>query len=380
MMPLEIVKRMQISREWNRRPFGPRRHLLPAAAAFVALAVSGCGPPDRPLIPEHTRIVRIRVGKPGTARLEGIGPIRGFAKQRDCTFMHCLELLLEAVGRNIGYDELMGVSGLAFRLQVRVDRWDVGNPDPAVGDSVLDPLFAAIGVEYELRVVRREELAEADALRRVISASIDNGFPVLAANVIPPEDWGIITGYQRNGWAWTCRSYNGDARQHDRTATGWPTAVLIVKQIKPRPAPKPEHAKSIRRAVELFEKSAFGSYATGRNAFEHWCQMLRSADSRRHLHPNAWTYVGLIDARQAATRYLRSIADEFGAKKRSILEAAAFYEQETRTLIDGLANVPSENQYSASEQSSALRAMQISTLMKAKALEERAIQALRAAM
>ncbi len=52
----------------------------------------------------------------------------------------------------------------------------------------------------------------------------------------------------------------------------------------------------------------------------------------------------------------------------------------TRTLIDGLANVPSENQYSASVHSSALRTMQISTLMKAKALEERAIQALRAAI
>lgn len=356
------------------------RCLLLGMAVIVAVVTSGCGEPERPLFPERSRIVTIQGERRGAKRLEGIGPIRGFAKQRDCTFMHCLELVLEAVGRNIGYDELMGISGLAFRLQVRVDHWDVGNPDPVVGDSVLDTLFPAIGIEYELRVVRREELAEADALRKAISASIDKGLPVLAANVIPPEDWGIITGYQRNGWAWTCRSYNGNAQKQDRTATGWPTAVLIIEHIKPRPAPKPEHAKSLRRAVELFDKPAFNSYAMGRNAFDHWCQMLRSANSRQHVHPNAWTYIGLIDARQAATRYLRSIAAEFGSKKKNVLEAAALYEQETRTLIDGLVNVPSEAQYDGSMRSSNLRSMQIATLMKAKALEEQAIRSLREAI
>ncbi|MFQ5424324.1 MAG: hypothetical protein ACE5F9_10135 [Phycisphaerae bacterium] len=342
--------------------------------------VVGCPAPGGPVAPTPRRrptIARVTGEQPGLVRLSGVGPIRGFARDRDCTFMHCLELVLAAVGRPIDYDELMGLSGVAFRLQFRAERWDVGNPDPLVGASCLDVLFPAIGLEYDLRIVRRDQLKQARALREAIVRSIDREMPVLAANIMPPEDWGIITGYRRQGHEWLCRSYNGGAEREDRPATGWPTAVLMIESRRPRPSPREAHVASIRRAIEAFETRSNGLYATGRNAFEHWRQMLGAADKPDYIHPNAWTYIGLIDARRAAVRYLRSIAGEFGVKRRHILRAADLYGQETRLLTHGLKDVPSARQVSGAMPPAAVRARQITTLLKAMKLEEQAIDALK---
>lgn len=313
---------------------------------------------------------------PGERRIEGIGPIRGFGKSRDTTFIHCLELILEAMGRRIGYDELMGISGMAFRTQFCANRWDVGNPDPLVGDSCLDVLFPAIGMNYEVWVVRRDELAEVALLRRKINESIDRGAPVLAANIIPPEDWGIITGY-RPAYQWLCRSYNGGAHRVDRPAKAWPTGVVLLKARRAMPSLKKTHIASIARAVDLFEQRRKGNYALGASAFDFWCQSLRGASDRKYIHANVWTYIGLMDARAAAVRYLRSIAKEFGARERFILQAANRYDAEVRVLREGYRYVPSERAFRDSLPPAEMRTRQIGVLLKAKELEQEAINALR---
>jgi len=342
----------------------------------VAFA-TGCPRPDTPPPVERSRL-SIVSERPGAIRVEGIGPIRGFAKGRDCTFMHCLELILEATGRKLGYDELMGVSGMAFRTQFRVDKWDVGNPDPLVGDSCLETLFPAIGWQYEVRIVSRDELAEVDALNRAIRQSIDKGVPVLAANVIPPEDWGIITGYRRDR-VWLCRSYNAQAQQVDQPAAGWPTAVVLLTAKLPLPPQTQIHNASIRRAVDTFDRRATGPYSLGRKAFEEWCQSLRTARDRGYLHPNFWTHIGLIDARGAAVRYLRSIAKEFGAKAIHLTTAADAYDEEVRLLLGGLEQVPPEHQYPNAIPPIDVRNRQIDILQKARGLEEKAIEELKKA-
>ena len=347
------------------------------AAAWLA-CVTGCEEPIQPSPRERARVAVIRE-KPGEARVEGLGPIRGFAKGRDCTFMHCLELMLEAGGRGVSYDELMGLSAAAFRLQFRLDRWDVGNPDPVVGESCLPRLFPAIGWAWEVRVVRRDELSEANAFRQAIEQSIDRGVPVLAANIIPPEDWGIITGYLRDR-SWLCRSYHGGAESVDRPATGWPTAVVLLSRVMPRP-PQPEaHADSIRHAVELFEKGRSGDYAIGEKAFDAWCQSLATARDRKYLHPNFWTYVGLIDARGAAVRYLRNIAGEFGPRDLHINMAADWYDKEVRLLLSGMENVPPDRRFPDSLPPVELRNRQIETLRQAQSLERSAIDSLKKAI
>ncbi len=149
---------------------------------------------------------------------------------------------------------------------------------------------------------------------------------------------------------------------------------------RPRPAPRQVHANAVKRAIALFDKKSDGPYALGRNAFEHWRQMLESARSRDYIHPNAWTYYCLIDARGAAVRFLRAVSEEFGSKKQFLLDAARLYEQEVNILRDGIDAVPWLDKFPTTLPPMDVRARQINTLMRAKALEERAINALRRAI
>lgn len=346
--------------------------------AALVPALPGCAEPAPPVPRERSRLKKVHEGR-GTLRIEGIGPIRGFARGRDNTFMHCLELVLDAMGRKIGYDELMGLSGMAFRLQFCLDRWDVGNPDPLVGASCLEVLFSAIGLDYEVRVVRRDELAAAADLKRAIRESLDRKLPVLAANVIRPEDWGIITGY-RPGYQWLCRSYHGGAQRSDREANDWPTAVVLLRRRLPRPPRRQAHLASVGRAVELFERRRSGRHALGARAFEVWCDRLRAAGDRSYIHPNVWTYIGLMDARAAAERYLRDIASEFGGRERYVLQAADLYAREVRLLREGYVHVPSERKFPDSMPPKEMRERQIRVLQEAGELEAKAIALLRKAV
>lgn len=349
-------------------------------SSILSLAqVTGCAEPDdQPIGTERSRLSLVREDAE-SARVEGIGPLAGFANGKDCTFIHCLEVVLEACGRKISYDTLMAVSGMAFRTQFRVDGWDVGNSDPLVGDNRLEDLFAAVGWEFEVRVVRRDEFTEERALHLAIRRSIDGGVPVLAANIIPPEDWGIITGYRR-GRQYLCRSYNDNALRLDMPSKGWPTAVVILtKQLSP-PVREKLRLDAVKRAIELFERRATGRYAQGARAFDEWCQSLRTATDRTYVHSNFWTYICLIDARSAAGRYLRSVASDFGGRSSFVSQAAEAYERETQLLLEGLANVPSEQTSGGSMPPPELRRAQIATLEAAKVLEAQAVEALKKAM
>lgn len=341
------------------------------------LFTSACPAPPSASAPRvRSRLSKVREERPGSVRIDGVGAIQGFAKGRDNTFMHCLELLLDAAGQPVSYDELMGISGIAFRAQFRVDRWDVGNSDPLVGEDCLPSLFAALGWQHDVWVVRRDELAEADALRRAVKSSVDAEMPVLAANIIPPEDWGIITGYRGDG-SWLCRSYNGDAQKTDKPAQGWPSGVVILTRRVGSPDFKAAHQNSIRRAVDLWDKRRTDDFAMGSRAFDEWCRSLKSAMTPDYMHANFWTYIGLIDARAAAGRYLRLIAPEFGPQEKDLIMAAEWYEKEVRLLLRGLKDVPSARALRDTMPPAKMRTRQIDTLKQAQVYEKNAIDALR---
>jgi hypothetical protein len=341
---------------------------------------SGCAAPKP--VPQKTAVEKptlalIREGG-SSLRIDGLPPLKGFANGRDSTFVHCLEVLLDGWGRNISYDDLMGVSGLAFRFQIRMDGWDTSSPDPVCGASVLDAMFGFVGCDYELRVVHRDDLTAADALVKAIHESIDHGVPVLAANIIPPEDWGIITGYRQQR-QWICRSYNGGAEAVDMPATAWPTGVVLLTNRRKPPAERLLHVDAIRRSIELFEQGGTGDYAVGRKAFSTWAEMVRAPRDNRYVHPNFWIYISLIDARAAAVRYLKSHAAQFGSKDRFIVMAADWYDQEVRMLIQNLQFVPNARMYPTSIPPAETRNQQIETIQKALMLEEKAIDSLKRA-
>lgn len=356
-----------------------RLHRVALCGLILIFGMTSCGGPEgAEPVRERARVSVVREG-PDAVRVDGVAPLAGFAKGRDCTFIGCLEVLLESAGRRISYDDLMAVSGMSFRTQFRVDRWDVGNPDPLVGDTRLDALFESVGWKYEVRIVRLDELAEKDALHRAICRSIDAGMPVLAANIIPPEDWGIITGYRRDR-TYLCRSYNDGALTIDEPAKGWPTAVVILTEKLSPPVRERMRMAAVKNAIELWEKRAVGPFAQGGHAFDQWSQLLRTVADRDYVHANFWTYICLIDARASAVRYLRGVARDFGTKQLHVAAAADFYDQEVRLLLDNLSSVPPEHEFKDSLPPAKVRNKQAEVLQSAKQLEAKAIESLKNAM
>lgn len=366
------------------RSFKPIRAMARGMLLFTAMTCAACGrpAPGATSAPAQSDLPRLRLEREGAngARLAGLSPLAGFARGRDCSLMHCLEVALEGLGRPISYDDLMGMSGHAFRLQVRADGWDAGAADPAVGDGCLDALFAAIGWSYDFRVVLREDLTASDALLQAVRDSIDRRVPVLAANIMPPEDWGLIVGY-RPDRTWLCRAYNDGAESVDRVAKGWPTGVILLTGARTRPASLQVHLDGLRRGIELFERvRPAGAYVTGRKAFETWMGQLRAPRDASYVHANFWLYVNLIDARAAAVRYLRDKARSFSSKEMHWSMAADWYDQEVRLLIQNLRYVPSAKESGDSVPPYQTRQQQIDVLGQALKLEEKAVDSLKRAI
>jgi len=341
--------------------------------ACLLIAGAGCSSKSGSIDGDKPRLVPVKVGD--DVRLTNLDPLNGWGEDRDCTFMHCLETALAGVGRPIGYDELMGLSGMAFRTQFRVGIWDGSNPDPLVGEACLPPLMSAIGYDAETIIPRKNDAADAARVRTAVAGSLDRGAPVLATNLIPPENWGIITGYLNHGSQWWCRTY--DAGSFDVPATGWPTAVVILTKALPRPSAKAAHRASIARAIELHDKAIVETFAQGGKAFDEWEQMLERVTDRDYMQPNAWTYVSLIDARGAAVRYLRSIAPEFGKQRNLIEQAAESYERQRELLRNGLPAVQWPQDFPRGVPPFATRQRQIAVLREAAILDDEAIDALR---
>src|SRR5262249_58519212 len=105
-------------------------------------------------------------------------------------------------------------------------------------------------------------------VRQAVGASLDRGVPVLATNLIPPENWGIITGQADHGRQWWCRTY--DEGSSDVPAQGWPTAVVILGASRSRPDRKTAHRASITRAIALHDKAIVADFAQGRKAVDEW--------------------------------------------------------------------------------------------------------------
>jgi hypothetical protein len=348
------------------------------ARGIVGVVVAmwcACAPPPETTFRQRPTIGIVRSGD--DVRLTGLEPIRGWGEQRDNSFMHVAELVLNALGYDVNYDELMGLSGMAFRAQMRVGVWDAGVADPLVGADCVEPLMAALGLEYETFFPRPDNLADVGRSRNAIVASLDFGVPVLATNLIPPENWGIITGYRYKGQAWWCRTYTPAARRVDQIATGWPTAVVVMTPGRSRPDPVALRRASLGRAIQLQERRLVGDYAVGQHAFDTWCEMLEQVSDRRYMQPNAWMYVSLIDARGAAVRYLRRIAESMGPSKRNVLEAAEAYARGRQALVGAVEYVPWPNQLAVGVPSLRTRQRQIEALKQAAALEAEAIEALR---
>jgi len=119
-------------------------------------------------------------------------------------FPMCLQSVLNYMGQNISYAELVAYSGEAFRQRWEPDGWSPAVIDPRFlyerSLEIYERAFRGAGRKYILSVDSEDKKAiiKDDAIA-LIKSELDCGRPVIALGVVGPPEACIITGYKDNG-------------------------------------------------------------------------------------------------------------------------------------------------------------------------------------
>jgi len=134
--------------------------------------------------------------------------LEGFEKPlwdegQSSSFMAVLTAAMHAIGEDVSFDYLMGVSGAAFRLQIAQPTWCPSAPSAGVGFNCIDPAMKALGRTLVWLSAKEDDTEAIKKRREGIVQSINKGHPVLFGY----EECGIIVGYQEGGKKFLYRPY-----------------------------------------------------------------------------------------------------------------------------------------------------------------------------
>lgn len=247
--------------------------------------------------------------------LPGIAPLE-WEKGMDCTWAGALLRALNYMGETYTYEQIMGMSGACYRIAF-TEVWDWSAVDALVAFDYSTPLFAAVG--YEQVWASRQGKEERGEERQNIMADIDSGKPVIAINLRIAPEWGVITGYQENGKILLCRTYFDKEflnEKKDYLETDfWPFLITHFGKKIVKPSEYDILITSLHNLVKSFQASCGRGYYQGREAYEKWMEGLNNSalwDSNnkstvleRRIGVNDATLLNLIDARCAASVYLK---------------------------------------------------------------------------
>ncbi|UCD08598.1 MAG: hypothetical protein JSU79_09585, partial [Dehalococcoidales bacterium] len=265
---------------------------------------------------------------------------------------------LRAMGETTSYIKVMGVSGACWRIAFLSPNWDYSSVDALIVYDYASPGYNAFGyspqfaegVEKKYRVIERSKIVD----------SIKQGKPVLGINLRVAHEWGVICGYEDNGNTLLCRTYFDDdiinSSDFDNRpgneekylhVDNWPFIITYFGQKGIVPTDHLNLLNSLKVMVESMKARGDRGYSVGYDAYRTWQTDLRddewyeNADDEkfgRRLDVNYYCYLSLVDARQAAFRYLQSSVDliESGMVK----EMAAVYEQMGNMLSGLLPEIP----------------------------------------
>ena len=307
----------------------------------------------------------------------------------DNSFLACAFLLEQKYGNKLSYADLLGISGYGFKLNF-FDRYCPSSPDATVGFDSGGYLLKKLGYsaryyhllmegDFDETAIYKSE----DEMRQLIRTSLDNGWPVIAIDLIEAPEWGLITGYQKGGEEFFCRTYF-DKTEGYEIAQNFPWVILVIDGKKETEI-KPLYSESLKLAEEMYKTPVYRNYFSGITALEEWIKALKdenyytmNTDELNEIsHANWWTYVSLEIARGVCNQYLSENVDKFETKPELINQLAQIYKSEADLLVENYDVVP--NQFGSTPQfwSSELRAKQIIVMEELLVLEEKALKLLK---
>lgn len=311
--------------------------------------------------------------------IEGI-PKLDWSTGKSNSFLAAVEAIAHHLGVGKDYVYIYGVSGAAFRLHFHKN-WCPSSPDPTCGYNSGQQALEALGLEYRLEHIAKDDTVEHHRLRKEVMASIDQGMPVIAIDLIKIPEWGIITGYQGSGEELVCRTYF-DRREGYDMAEKFPWVLYLIDGKKHRSGDIDNYKKSFVIALENLTTPEYDEYASGLAAFDTWIEKLQTddfstMDDEKYTMvstANAWTYERLIDDRDVAADYLERIAGELPQLTEKLQRLAELYHEESELLkpAEDVA-VYEFNMKNRDDWSPKMREEAVSRLKKAQMKEEAAL-------
>jgi len=263
----------------------------------------------------------------GATAIDGLQHERwGGGTRRQISGLATLSLLCERFADEVDYDQLMGASGAAFRVQMSRGQLCASSPNAKLGFDCLEGAIAAWGRTIDWWPTDDAHAAQRPLALEAVRDAIGRGHPALHDFL----ESSLIVGYA--GDRLLLRAYSAD-RDGYVPMERWPFRIGVV-----RPGPDPERQdarvvllRSLELAVNLFESESVGRYACGQAAYTHWCALLADEVGRWQSGPaqqteivgNAFTFACLIDARAAASNYLTQAAEGCSSEVQRLLSEAA---------------------------------------------------------
>lgn len=319
-----------------------REQLRPALGAYLAEEVT---PMVKEVFDEHRLPERF-----AERIIDGLEQSRWGAGERENSVIGSLAVAFQAIGEDVSYEHLMGVSGAAFRLQMHHPGWCPSAPHANCGFNCYQAALDALDYEVVEYPALKDDEASVDRARRALVESIDGGRPVFHQW----EEQSLVVGYKNEAHELLMRLYAANEPGYrtvklDEIVSDWGGFGVLRKKEGSAPARRATLIRSLELALELahapsFDKHTSGeltnrenfeTYLSGFAAYAFWIESLRQGERfadpvqlAHDMHANAHCYYSLCDAREAAAAYLRAIAPEFDGKARVHLEHAAELYQE----------------------------------------------------
>ena len=245
--------------------------------------------------------------------------------------------VMEALDEDISYDYLLGISGLAFRMQVSKNGLCPSSPHSFCGYQCVKRAVQALPYKVEIHEAPVDDLEKVKKARAAVVSSIDRGVPVQYGN----EEDGLIIGYQKRGEEWICLHPMREGGKKTFVETNWPWGLAIFSEPKNELPDKHLLAvDTLNQAVEMAKAKEAGEYHLGLAAWAVYIQTLETlqqADEKtvtENIMGNAWIYECLVQYRRGAVLFLRTIADEFAEDVAQHLRTSAgIYEKMANEIL-----------------------------------------------
>jgi len=270
----------------------------------------------------------------GGSYIDGVPALR-WGEWRDNTYCGCIAAVTEILGTPVSYETLMGVSGLCYRIGLKVSL-DPSSEIPQNGDVWDDQIRAAIGNQmYTIENGRKRD--------KWAKKCLDAGKPLLGMGLFADPEWEILTGYEE-------KFFFGRSYFHTQTPLSrrqlpeMPDGYLRAENY---PGVYPEgflrffdkscekekpHAllkKSLEICLAYWNHEPRADNCFGEAAYRLLIERLAINDEAWEKDSGCMHYhVGcLLDARRSAHVYLKNAADLLNdTRRQKLLEVAGAYQ------------------------------------------------------